>query len=457
MKILFISTLLGLLLLGCSNEAKLVEKKSERTTPSEVEREDESKNGSLERDTIIGETLPETLAQLSALRPGKSDYLNHLDAEDRKEIDNLIVNLPTLSDSSSEEEMDRFYEALLSVFQQDYEGPNDLIDRMRFQSIGSPKAEDPRLQFKDNLNVMIVLDASGSMGNYVGGQTQMQAAKIAISNFVTGLPKDANVGLRVYGHKGTGSASDKAMSCSSSESIYPLGLYDGSKFKKVLDGVQPAGWTPTELALNEAKKDLTTFKGTENTTIVYLVGDGISTCDDDPVEAAKQLYNSDILPIINVIGFNADIDGQKQLKAVAEATNGSYQDVQSAEGLQEELNQVTLLAEKWEQWKTSSEGWLDYDNVNNGLDIFAFHAKQYQKWVDERQQIGFVLSYLAQEKKQISTTNLSYLEEKNRGYHEWIEKEYDKLRVDLEALNDKKYTEAIQSLEKKYKGNISKP
>ena len=44
------------------------------------------------------------------------------------------------------------------------------------------------------------------------------------------LPKEANVGLRVYGHKGSGSSADKGMSCSSSDLLYPLQPYEKECF-----------------------------------------------------------------------------------------------------------------------------------------------------------------------------------------------------------------------------------
>ena len=122
-------------------------------------------------------------------------------------------------------------------------------------------------------------------------------------------------------------------------------------FQTSLDQVKPAGWTPTELALKEAAKDLESFDGEKNTNIVYLVSDGVSTCDDDPVAAAKALYDSHITPIINMIGFNVDNDGQKQLKEMAKAVDGTYQDVQDAESLQKELDQANEIAKKWAKWK----------------------------------------------------------------------------------------------------------
>src|ERR1700750_245280 len=105
---------------------------------------------------------------------------------------------------------------------------------MKFQSIGNPDIDDSRYQYKENLNVMVILDASGSMANYEGNVTRMDAAKKAITEFVKGLPKEANVGLRIYGHKGTGNDSDKALSCSSSDLIYPLSMYNAENFESAL-------------------------------------------------------------------------------------------------------------------------------------------------------------------------------------------------------------------------------
>jgi Ca-activated chloride channel homolog len=453
--------LLMMTLYGCSDEQKekpQAEEKPEtedqeqavapETTPEETSEPQEEKPVE-----II--PLPETLNELAGLTPGHTGYLATIEAEDQKKIDELTKDLPDISGKPSEEELDAYYSQLLSVFQQDYEGPEDLINQLKFQSIGSPDVEDPRMQFKENLNVMVILDASGSMGKNLGNQTQMDAAKSAITNFVQGLPENANVGLRIYGQEGTGSSADKALSCGSSELIYPIGKYNPATFTEALTKAVPAGWTPIQLALNEAQKDLASFKGDQNTNIVYLVSDGISTCDDDPVAAAKSLYNSDITPIVNVIGFNVDSEGQKQLKAVADATNGSYQDVQNAQGLQDQLDQAKKVAEKWKMWKTSQEGNIGLEQTNNYLDIFGYHAGEYKKFVDERQQVGFTLTYLLQKHEKMSQQSHDYLIQKNTEYHAWIEQEYDKLKKELEVLNDKNYQEAIQSLEDTYQQNAT--
>ena len=454
--------LLMMTLYGCSDEqqkkpqaeeqpkGQTQEEKPTDETPEQVETAEPN-----EEDKMEALPLPSNLNELAIRTPGYTGYLATIDKEDQKKIDELTKDLPDISGEPSEEELDAYYSQLLAVYQQDFEGPEDLINQLKFQSIGGPDVEDPRMQFKENLNVMVILDASGSMGKSLGNQTQMEAAKSAITNFVQGLPENANVGLRIYGQEGTGSSADKALSCASSELIYPISKYNSATFSEALTKAVPAGWTPIQLALNEAQKDLSSFKGDQNTNIVYLVSDGISTCDDDPVAAAESLYNSDITPLVNVIGFNVDSEGQKQLRAVAEATKGSYQDVQNAQGLQDQLDQAKKVAEKWKQWKISQEGNLGYEQTSNYLDIFGYHTGEFKKYVDERQQIGFTLTYLLQEHEKMSRESHDYLIQKNMDYHLWIEQEYDKLRKELEILNDKNYAEAIQSLEQQYNQNAT--
>jgi Ca-activated chloride channel homolog len=81
---------------------------------------------------------------------------------------------------------------------------------------------------------------------------------------------------------------------------------------------------PLAASIAAAEKDL---QGKEGNNVVYIVSDGIETCDGNPVEAAKKLHESNIKAEVNIIGFDVDNKGQQQLKAVAEAGGGEFQSV----------------------------------------------------------------------------------------------------------------------------------
>jgi Ca-activated chloride channel homolog len=224
----------------------------------------------------------------------------------------------------------------------------------------------------EKINVEIILDASGSMAGQVNGGQKMDLAKQAIRGFVSNLPKEAKVSLRVYGHKGSNKSQDKQISCQSSELVYPLHTYDQTKFKKALDQFQPTGWTPLARGIEEAKKDLETEKGEGIRNIIYVVSDGIETCGGDPVQAAKQLKNSGIEPVINIVGFDVDDAGQKQLKQIAEAAEGVYKSVYSETDLKEFMEaEKKRIEREWDNWAltTRIDAWTEWGKKQSELNI----------------------------------------------------------------------------------------
>lgn len=456
----FLVLLIGLIIVvsGCSQEA---EKSKEDTDKKKIAETKAADNKEVKKDQekeepkeeLVIDPLPSTYEELEALPQGQyHEFYFNLNEEEKKKVIETFKDLPDVSNKPSEKELDLFYMELLKMVQKDYKGPEEAIKRLKFQAIGSPEMKDTRYQFKENLNVEIILDASGSMAQEVNGKVKMDGAKDAINKFVQQLPKDARVGLRVYGHKGSNSDSDKQLSCSSSEIMYPISNYDSGKFQASLDKIKPTGWTPIGLALNEAKKDLSQFDGATNTNIVYLVSDGVSTCEDNPVEAAKSLFGSNIKPIINVIGFDIDNEGQKQLKEIAAATDGIYSSVSDESELSEELSQINQLAETWEEWKESGMQSIELKKVQNSLDIFSYITDEESKSTDEKVRIDLISSVFWQEKL-MSEESRVYLDEKNREYHAWVDSEIKKFKEQLHALNEMNYSEAIKTLEEKYQQN----
>ncbi|UYZ13189.1 hypothetical protein A6764_20800 [Brevibacillus sp. WF146] len=85
--------------------------------------------------------------------------------------------------------------------------------------------------------------------------------------------------------------------------------------------------------------------------VIDLVSDGIETCDGDPIAPAKELSRSQIMPLLNVIVFDVNADGKKQLKQIAQAAEGLYANVTNQEQFQAELERARGIAEKGEKWK----------------------------------------------------------------------------------------------------------
>ncbi|QPC48275.1 vWA domain-containing protein [Mangrovibacillus cuniculi] len=360
--------------------------------------------------------------------------------------------LPKISSQPSKEELDQYYRELVRINQYPFKGPEEAIKQLTFESFGSPDMEGTRYEFKENLNILVLLDASGSMANQINGKQMMDSAKDSINAFVSNLPEEANIGLRVYGHKGDGSDKNKDLSCGSSELKYPISAYEETSFTKALETVKPAGWTPIDLAIQEAERDLANYSSESNTNIIYLVSDGVETCNGDPVKAVKTLYDSNISPVVNIIGFDVDNEGEAQLKEMADTVNGIYQRVSDENELKKELDKINDISMAWEKWKKRSETKISSKDTRNAIDIFVYITGEEYNASFEELTIDNLLFDL-KEAGDVDKESYKYLQQVNDEYHDWIKEEVEGFKVMLEQIKVDNYNEAKKQLEEIYQKN----
>lgn len=172
--------------------------------------------------------------------------------------------------------------------------------------------------------VLLMLDASGSMAGRQGGETKLVIAQDALLDFARRIEGDAQIALRVYGHRGGNREQDKAASCRATERVLPFAPRDAAAFETAVRSFQPSGFTPIAASLQAAARDFADGGANAEGNVVYLVSDGIETCDGDPAAAARALQASDIGVVVNVIGFDVDAQAEQQLRGVAEAGGGEY-------------------------------------------------------------------------------------------------------------------------------------
>ncbi|RDI37953.1 vWA domain-containing protein [Falsibacillus pallidus] len=453
-KLLYSAVILLLILLtACQNNEKA---SSEKKDQPAAEKQVEDTNGKEAAKDEYAELkkapeLPQTVKEISSYPAGP--FANKNFKENKEEITARLDKLPKLKEDADQEVLDAYWRTLVSLFSKDYKDPAYLFEEMKVKSFGDPEIKDPRYQFKDHLNVEIILDSSGSMAEKMGGKSRMELAKEAITEFAASLPKSANVALRVYGFKGSGSDSDKQMSCSSNELMYSFAPYEEGKLKDSLNKFEPKGWTPVAASLQKAKEDLSAYPEENNTNIVYLVSDGIETCDGDPVAAAKELKESNVSPIVNVIGFDVDAAGQKQLQEVAEAADGLYANVTDQSELQNEFNNAKEIAEKWDTWKIKSNSDAIGTALFRGYDIIALDNDWSQKSFDEDTNIMDTLLYLRDEKEVLTGKNYRYISNKEHERRRMIIQLKDQFAKDLHNINDLTYEEMKKQIEDKYKQN----
>lgn len=288
-------------------------------------------------------------------------------------------------------------------------------------------------------NISIHLDSSGSMAGHVSGGVKMDLAKNALKKYASGLPQDSIMSLRVYGHKGTGNDADKNLSCSSTEVMYAANTYDETKFSSSLEKFKPSGWTPLATSIQSAYDDLKENASPNTENILFVVSDGIETCGGNPVEEAKKLADSDLNITVNIIGFNVDDEGQRQLKATAEAGNGKYYTVNSNIDFTNTINQLLEDAKKSYQKNFEKAGLstkVNFRVVEIAADIRTL-GSNFQKVLEQEQEILSDALYELYLQDKISEENETAVEKLINQRYESL---YEFKESLLEQANEKKDT-----------------
>lgn len=272
------------------------------------------------------------------------NVLGYLGFHTNEFIPILEKELPTYFTDKTELTVDELYDHLVYLLGSGkyidyYEELQDWVHGFAMPEL--PTGTDDKETVAKALNVIILLDASGSMKADVPGGVKMELAKEAVHSFAKQLKAEANVALFAYGHVGAGTAQDKSKSCGTIEEVYPLQPYVDGTFTTSLDSFQASGWTPLAGAMEKAHDLLKAYPENEYLNIVYIVSDGVETCNGDPVAAAKLLQADNIQAKVNIIGFDVDDKGQTELKKVADAGNGEYVTVQNKSELE------TYITKKW--------------------------------------------------------------------------------------------------------------
>ncbi|WP_194287257.1 vWA domain-containing protein [Gracilibacillus oryzae] len=435
------------------SESQNNEENSEQEQEANEETSDPLAN-LLERVPEEPSNLEEIIAYPVGPLAGNGSITGKEPVMETEELVNRVMEvLPPIEEQQDETYYDQWWRALRYLFAEDYPDPRQVIKELNYTHFGNDALEDERFRFKDQINVLLVLDVSGSMANEVDGKSMLQIAKDSILNFASDIPEDANVGVRIYGHEGASTGLTKEESCQATDLIYDFQSANTSDIQEVIDPLSPTGWTPIGLSLEKAREDFSRFPGESNTNLIYIVSDGAETCEGNPAMVAKELAESDIQSIVNVIGFNVGIEGQNNLREIAEAGGGIYTNSGDEEELKEALGQGEALIKKWNEWKQGEKA--DIYEQRREQEVKAISEENEWRYTisDEFENHRSVLHALAEE-GYISQEAYDYLYdrmmEKRDLYIEIRDTKYKELLDEIE----KKYEETLERINKEYNKNI---
>jgi len=193
-----------------------------------------------------------------------------------------------------------------------------------------PEQKKPEKVSTDITNVMIILDASGSMWGQVDGKPKIQIAREVLKDLLPEFGTNIHLGLSAYGHRRKGD-------CEDIEILIPIGPNNADAIIKKVNTINPKGKTPLSEATRRAAEAL---KYTEERAIVLLISDGIETCNLNPCEVGAELAMNGIDFITHVISFDVKKEDQVGLKCLAENTGGLFLNASNASELRGALSKT---------------------------------------------------------------------------------------------------------------------
>jgi hypothetical protein len=159
---------------------------------------------------------------------------------------------------------------------------------------------------------MLVLDASSSMNDKIGGASKIASVRTELGAALGTYAGRLSFGLVAFGHR-------KASNCADSEVLAKPGELTFASQSKLLDKIKPKGQSPVAAALTDAARSAPP----QGRFDIVLIADGGDSCDADICAAAAAMKEKSRELRIHVVGFADKIEDIKPLSCLAEATGGS--------------------------------------------------------------------------------------------------------------------------------------
>ena len=182
--------------------------------------------------------------------------------------------------------------------------------------------------------VMIVLDASGSMWGQIDGKPKLEIARETLASVLADTPGGTELGLLAYGHRSKGD-------CKDIELVVPAGPGTAPAISAAAAKMKFLGMTPLSDAVTQAAREM---RHTERRATVVLITDGLETCQADPCAVGKALEESGVDFTAHVVGFGLSAEEGKQVACLAENTGGRYFAANDAPALAAAITQTVVEA-----------------------------------------------------------------------------------------------------------------
>ena len=217
----------------------------------------------------------------------------------------------------------------------------------------------------ERTNVLIVLDASGSMAGRMNGQVKMDLARNVVRELVDNMPSDMKVGpARVRRRR-------RARRTTATTSICcgPCSRCKPTPSTPRSNALKPRGMTPIGASLRRGAEAL---KGLPGKSTIVLISDGTETCNADPCQVAQEVRESTGIDVkVHSVGLDIGAAERGTLECVATGGGGTYYPVKDEEQLRTALksaSQERVCRGSASMWKSIAHpGWGEMANSGKGF------------------------------------------------------------------------------------------
>ncbi|WP_336799339.1 vWA domain-containing protein [Kaistia sp. MMO-174] len=163
-------------------------------------------------------------------------------------------------------------------------------------------------------DVMLVLDASASMGGKLGRDRKIDLVADSVETAVADFPTEARIGVLAFGAKSKTSCSDAEVVLRPQRNNNDLAAAAAAK-------LQPRGKAPLAVAVERAANALD-YKKERATVIVFV--DKVEACDANPCVLAESLAKRAKDLTVEVIGLGLEDKDIESVACLAEMTGGKF-------------------------------------------------------------------------------------------------------------------------------------
>ncbi len=202
------------------------------------------------------------------------------------------------------------------------------------KGLKDPGALLTKRAFKPQKYIEIILDASGSMGEVVEGETKIKTAKEMLNIVAQSLQEEQiAISLTAFGHR-------KSWSCKDIELIFDTQFKTREEILERIKPINPSqrGKTPIAATLLRSYERLKKIRGPKG---IFVITDGAETCGGDPCTVAKIMKKELDVQIYTLSYKTSSVEDFKKLSCMGQ--------VEEANSRGEVLSKLTTLKQAFDQ------------------------------------------------------------------------------------------------------------